>query len=272
VLHKVDIYGQATVERCTLRAVASSLATWTEGEGTVRASKRGSQIMGLERSLAVLVSLVLLILGLCVGCGEPPPVDMSLLTGDPCEPPCWQGLTPGECTEDDVSEFLQTSKMVNRGSVFRGDRTTATAGVVGVSIQWRSTSARGRAHNSFAVDAGVLNHITIYPDYDLTLERLIGRYGPPEKYISYLSGFERQWVDVTLYYPTHGFTVYLLLRPDDATLKPESKVASIWYFRAAPLERFLQLGWEAGYFSSVPARAQEFGHDWQGYARVPLHY
>ena len=218
----------------------------------------------------VLLCANLAMLAAGVGCREPPAPDMSLLTGDPCEPPCWQGLTPGESAEDDVNDFLETSELVDPGSVIRGDRTSATEGVVGVGIRWRSTAARGRGANSFAVDAGVLNHITIYPDYDLTLERLIERYGPPEKYVSHLSGYERQWVDVTLYYPTHGFTVYLMLRPDDATLKPESKVVSIWYFRAAPLERFLQLGWEAGYFSSVPAGAEEFGHDWQGYGRVPL--
>jgi hypothetical protein len=225
----------------------------------------------VERTpLRVLLYVSFSMLAVCAGCGEPPPVDMSLLTGEPCEPPCWQGLTPGESSEDDVNEFLETSKLVNRGSVFHSDITTAGSGVVGVSIQWLSSSARGRVQNCFAVHAGLLSHIFLHPDYDLTLERLIERYGPPERYTAHLSGCERPWVDVTLYYPTHGFTVYLTMRPDDATLKPESKVEKIWYFRAAPLEQFLELGREAGYFSSIPANAEEFGRDWQGYGPIGL--
>jgi len=265
----VDIYGQATVERCTLRAVASSLATWTEGEGTVRASKRGSQIMGLERSLAVLVSLVLLILGLCVGCGEPPPLDMSLLTGEPCEPPCWQGLTPGESTEEDVAEFIRATGFVDTRTIYRG-RLTRRGEVVGVSIQWRSTAGVGGRSNSFHIEGGVLKDIIISPDYDLTLQRLFERYGPPEKYRAILQGFERQWVDVILFYPTHGFTVYLALRPDDPTLEPDSRVESVWYFRAAPLELFIELGWEAGHLGTAPSEWPELLRDWQGYGRVEL--
>ncbi|HUW96175.1 MAG TPA: hypothetical protein VMW58_10345, partial [Anaerolineae bacterium] len=71
--------------------------------------------MGLERFLAVLVNLGVLILGLCVGCGEPAPLDKSLLTGEPCEPPCWQGLVPGTSTEAEVDEFLATSEYVEPG-------------------------------------------------------------------------------------------------------------------------------------------------------------
>ena len=230
--------------------------------------------MRVERTLrTVLLCLGVLMVAMSAGCGEPPPLDMSLLTGEPCEPPCWQGLTPGESTEDDVAEFIRVTRFVDTRTTYRG-RITRGGEVVGVSIQWRSTAARSRnvASNSFDIDTGVLEHITIYPDYDLTLERLIGRYGPPEKYTSYLSGFERQWVDVTLYYPTHGFTVYLALRPEDATLKPESRVTSIWYFRAAPLERFVELQCEAGYLGGSPEETLEFLRDWQGYGRVPLHY
>jgi hypothetical protein len=165
---------------------------------------------------------------------------------------------------------LETSKLVNRGSVFRDDRTTAGAGVVGVSIRWRSTSARGGAPTSFAVDAGVLNDIHIYPDYDLTLQRLFERYGPPEKYAATLQGFERLWVDVTLFYPTHGLMVDLVLRPDDATLQPESSVTDVWYFRAAPLERFLELRYEAGYGGPTPDERLKSLRDWPGYGAIEV--
>jgi hypothetical protein len=225
--------------------------------------------MPTSKLVALVLAAAALLIAACVGCGEPPPLDTSLLTGEPCEPPCWQGLTPGESTEEDVAEFMRTTRFVDTRTVYRG-RITRAGEVVGVSIQWRSTFGGGRGYNSFDIHAGVLSHITIHPDYDLTLERLIGRHGPPEKYNANLSGYERQWIDVTLYYPTHGFTVYLVLYPNDATLRPDSSVESVWYFRAAQLGRFLELGWEAGRFGSVPAPGEEFGRDWQGYGPIPL--
>ncbi len=228
--------------------------------------------MGLARSLVVLINLGCLIVGLCGGCGEPPPLDRSLLTGEPCEPPCWQGLTPGESTEEDVAEFMRTTRFVDAGSVRRSSYTRLTQGgeeVAGVVIHWRSSWGLS-ACNDFCVEEGVLNSITICPSPGVTLGGLIERYGAPEKYIANLQGYERRWIDVTLFYPTHGFTVYFTLTPEDATLQPESSVASVWYFRAAPLERFIELGWEAGYYGTTPARWPEFLRDWSGYGPIEL--
>ena len=218
-----------------------------------------------------LLCLALVIAAISSGCGEPPPLDTSLLTSEPCEPPCWQGLTPGVSTLQEVNEFVRTSGFVNpqtlfRSGVYRGGER------VGLSIEWGSAAGRGRGYNDFIVESGVLKYIIIYPDYDLSLERLFERYGPPEKYVANLRGVERRWVEVTLYYPTHGFTVELVRRYDDTTLtlKPESRVASVWYFRAAPLERFLELGCEAGIYGGTPDDWLESLRDWPGYGPIPL--
>jgi hypothetical protein len=208
------------------------------------------------------------------GCGEPPPLDTSLLTGEPCRPPCWQGLTPGESTEEDVAEFMKTTSFVDARTVSTSSFTRVTrAGeeVARVTTRWRS-SAGLRKCNSLSIEDGVLTDIMICHDLGLNLGSLIDRYGPPEKYRAILQGFERQWVDVILFYPTHGFTVYLALRPGDPTLDPESKVAEVWYFRAAPLERFMKLGWEAGHLGTDPSEFPEFLRDWQGYGPVSLDY
>jgi len=208
----------------------------------------------------------------CVGCTQPPPLDMTLLTGEPCEPPCWQGLTPGQSTEEDVAAFMESTGFVDTRTVHRAGFTRLTRDgeeVAGIGIHWSSSAGLGPC-NHLSIEEGVLKYITICPDYNLALERLFDRYGPPEKYHAILQGFERRWVEVTLFYPTHGFTVDVVLAYDDGTLQPESSVASMWYFRAAPLDRFIELGWEAGYFGRTPARWPEFLHDWQGYGPILL--
>ncbi len=223
--------------------------------------------MRVERTMRTMLLLVSFsILAICASCGEPPPLDMSLLTGEPCEPPCWQGLTPDESTEEDVAEFMTTTRFVDTRTIDRRSL-TRRGEVVGVGIHWDSPAGRS---NTLYIEGGVLNGIRISPDYDLTLQRLFERYGPPEKYRAILKGFERRWVDVMLFCPTHGFTVYLALRPDDPTLEPESKVAEVWYFRAAPLERFMELGWEAGHLGTDPSEFPELLRDWQGYGPIEM--
>jgi hypothetical protein len=224
----------------------------------------------------LVATLVLLCLGLCAGCGEPPPLDRSLLTGEPCEPPCWQGLTPGESTLEEVDEFIRTSGFVNTRTMYRV-RMTRGGEVVEVDISWDSAAGGFGPHNSFRVQGGVLKDITIRPDYALTLEQIFERYGPPEKYHAILQEVEVRFADITLFYPAHGFIVYLSRRPDctdsgapEITLAPESQVGSVWYFRAAPLERFLELRDEAGYGGPPPDRILESLHDWEGYGLIEL--
>jgi hypothetical protein len=218
-----------------------------------------------------LLFLALLMAAICTGCGEPPPLDMSLLTGEPCEPPCWQGLTPGVSTHSEVNEWMRTSGFVNTRSVSRSTHTRLTRGgdeVAGVTIWWCSRAGLCRGSNRFSTESSVLDDITIRPDYPLTLERLFERYGSPEKYVANVPIGGPLYYQVTLFYPTHGFTAYLRVSID-GTLQPESRVASVWYFRAAPLERFLELRWEQGVVSSTPDEQLEYLRDWPGYGPIP---
>ncbi len=217
--------------------------------------------------------MALLIAATSHGCGEPPPLDMSLLTGEPCEPPCWQGLIPGESTEEDVAEFMSTTRFVDTRSVRRGSYTRSTRGgeeVAGVTIHWRSSAGLLSTCNYFSIEEGVLKYITICPYRGVTLGRLIDRYGPPEKYIARRPISGPLYYDVTLFYPTHGFTVDLVLPYEDGALQPESSVADVWYFRAAPLERFIELAREAGVYSGTPNKTLEALSDWPGYGPIEL--
>ncbi len=38
---------------------------------------------------------------------DPQEVDLSLLTGEPCEPPCWYGITPGLTRDEEMAAILE---------------------------------------------------------------------------------------------------------------------------------------------------------------------
>jgi hypothetical protein len=44
-------------------------------------------------------------------------VDKSLITGDPCSPPCWHQLVPGESTEEEALEILQDLPFVDENTI-----------------------------------------------------------------------------------------------------------------------------------------------------------
>lgn len=223
-----------------------------------------------ESLLRVALALPLLIPATSVGCRVSAPVDTSLLTGEPCEPPCWHGLTPGVSTEEDVNEFVRTSELVDRSTLFRGDVTSGRGDVVGVMLQWWSAADMANVPrqlgNSIVIKDGLVQYMTIWLDVEVTLQGLLERYGSPEKFTAWWEGVEVSYVKVTLYYPRHGFTTTLIIPPYDVQLTPESEVVGVWYFRAAPLEEFFELSREIGY----PTVSDDVLQDWQGYGPMEL--
>jgi len=260
--------------RSACGAVALLLKWATVCEMKIRLCRRALQSMATQRRVATgLVWAGLLSLGLGVGCAGPPPIEMSLLTGDPCEPPCWQGLTPGQSTEDDVLEFLRSSRFVDTRTIYRAALSRGGQ-VVGTSIQWRSTAARRSNvdNNDFAIEGGVLRDMIIYPDYDVTLESLLQRYGPPDKFHVMVTGRHVPELRVTLFYPTRGFTATLELPADELVLRPETNVIQVWYSEAGPLETFIELGisYVGTYLGTTPEQWSQSLRDWPGYGAIEV--
>ena len=215
------------------------------------------------------VALLVLLLVASVRCGPLVPVDDSLLTGSPCKPPCWQGLTPGVSTEDQVNEFLRSSPFVQRSTIYRA-RVARGAEMAGVSIDWLSTANVQGAHavNSFRVQHGVLRDLMVYLDSKATLKQLLDVYGAPAAFSAGRTGVEFTRVDVVLLYPEHGFIAFLALDAYHPSLHPDSTLSKVWYFETAPLDEFLELTREVGFFSG--SVGVDSFRDWEGYGPIAV--
>jgi hypothetical protein len=230
------------------------------------------------------MALAALVTGGCVVCNlgsesraptpvGPAPIDVSLLTGKPCEPPCWQGLVPELSTEDDVNVFLETSKFVDRESIFRGEITTGSGDVIGISVQWRSSAGDYgvQGANSFDIEGGVLRSIETYLDFEVTLEELLERYGPPTRLRARFAEIQRVDAEVTLYYPELGLIARLYIEPsgDHFELQPECTIQRVWYFSPQPLEDLCDLS-GAIPFPDKPEHIDTVLQRWQGYGPIEL--
>jgi hypothetical protein len=215
--------------------------------------------------LALAVAMVLLGASL-VSCALGGPVDRSLLSGDPCEPPCWQGLVPGFSTAQEVEDVLAASEYVKQDSVQRerwgGFRT----------IWWESTAswASGSGRNAAVIKGEMLQVLMLCLDYELALEDIVGRYGTPEKLWAARTSLGGVEVAVRLYYPGEGLIPTLVLQPTNGyyELEPGSKVTAVRYFAPTSLEGLIDFG------ESIPFPPREYVDtdlaDWQGYGPIDV--
>jgi hypothetical protein len=222
------------------------------------------------RRVTIAVVWLLALAAPLVGCRATPqatpgprgPVDRSLLTRDPCEPPCWQGLTPGVSTQEEVLEYIAESDYV--GDHYREPH------AFGTTIWWQST-LRGRGVDTssfFATKSGTLAVMMIYLDYEVAVKDLLAKHGPPEKLWAQWSTGDSGVAFVNLYYPTQGFMTQLEVTPSDGyhEVLPQTKVARVWYFPPGSLEGLPSLR----FFIPFPPREYMDAEleDWRGYGRI----
>ncbi len=198
-------------------------------------------------------------------CSLQGPVDKSLLTGKPCQPPCWQRLVPGVSTQEEVLGYIKRSYYVGYHSVYlQGDTTY---------IEWQSTqSGRGGATwNGFEFKSRLLTVISIYLDYELTLQHLVQGYGAPEKFTAYPGDPHTMNADVNLFYPALGLAARLESSLSDRgyELRPDTRVVRVWYFQPTSLDGLLDLA-DSVPFPHNKEAAQTMLQDWQGYGFIQL--
>ena len=195
---------------------------------------------------------------------QEPLVAQGLLEGEPCGPPCFQGLVPGSSTEDEVRQFLRS------GEYAVGPYSVIERSQQGVLVLTWDRRGLGGQKNEFQIQDDVLSLTSMYVDSDVTLEQVVNRYGAPDKFVAdlYLSG--RVYTLVGLFYREVGMILDLHLYDDVPQLKPETKVARVWYFEPVSLDEAIAVlaGKKGQALEDFEQEQLGYWHDWQGYGVV----
>lgn len=127
----------------------------------------------------------------CSGCKTDPLIDRSFLTGQPCEPPCWYGITVGESDEDDVISVLSELQFVNQQSISKS--------VDDDILYWFSCShPADKDCGDIILVNGKVDRIIVSVHFKLTFKQVVEKLGVPDRVRYYL------------YHPdTGGCIVYL---------------------------------------------------------------
>jgi len=153
-------------------------------------------------------------------------VDRSILTDSPCAAPCWQGIVPG--TPMAIEEITQILEVLpNVGRIRQHSLPTGTE----IYWRWKQWPWRQTGYNSVFLMGGVVHHITLSVEFDLTIEEVLNKYGLPAA-----TNYgppplpEEPYVWMNLLYPTQGlwFRAEVYTRVDPV-LQPTTRVFEVTY-------------------------------------------
>jgi len=184
--------------------------------------------VGKYLRMLLLTMAVVLIGGVLVWVGLETSADkggtvQGILTGAPCAPPCWQGITPGTSMErQEVIRLLK--KIPNVDTVWES----------GAAIRWtwKQWPSEGTGYNSVYVSwDGVVHDIMLSVDFDLTVEEILDQYGLPDATNFVVAGVpEHAYGAMNMFYPAHGFYCTAEVLPyDKPVLEPESRIFQVLY-------------------------------------------
>lgn len=188
----------------------------------------------------------------------------KLITNPNCSPPCWNGMTPGRTTVEEVKESFPFTKEV------RDDETGWAMNLHGYSDYFIWSYLGNRITGQMGFHDHVLSQITIFGQLDLSLQKAISFFGTPESIAvseSIISNLHKQARMVNILFPEDG--VSLMFYSYNMTiirLRPNTDIISVSYvdpshFRETLEERITQIS---------PSDFMDRYFPWQGYIDMPI--
>jgi hypothetical protein len=164
---------------------------------------------------------------------NPPDIaDGGFLSGEPCAPPCFWGIVPGNTTEAEAKQILQTKGLSQGCKAYDNE---ARSGTRGINCQFIMNI-------SFQLGTDIVYAVGFRPSQKITVEDVITKYGKPDSVSVLPSGIPEDPHTVMLLYYNRMNTRLNL--PDQTGItflvKPSTEVENIAYFDVDRYEKFLR--------------------------------
>ncbi len=200
-----------------------------------------------KRNIKFLFLLFILFTALSGGCAYslerdascPPCVSPSAAMPTLC-PPCWQGLIPGQSSEQDVMDFLEHKlTQQEKGQAMNSLSARSDCQV----FRWLTRQGSGidleNRVREIHVEHGKISYILVeMPWFGPTMEDVIEIYGPPEYVFSLLAvGPDGEHYILEVYYPSRGLA--FKLHPTQVRrITPRTRVSAIEYYTPGDIKHF----------------------------------
>lgn len=148
--------------------------------------------------LTIVVFALMLILLLQLFSRKPDMVDIAVLGSEHCSLPCWQGLEPGQTTEEELVFALSDSRSLGQWQRTDNDNEHR------YSVEWRNPNWPNQ--NVLTVNRNILTEIVLLGPFATTAKDVLHTLGPPD-IVGYNSGYPGD-SSFAFYYSQLGSTFY----------------------------------------------------------------
>lgn len=190
----------------------------------------------MKKAFSMLV-LFLVASVLLAACTPPPPLksdkylqDTSLISGTPCAPPCFQGITVGLTTFSDAETLLKNNALFS--NVQKQDSSGRPP------LATFNTKAGEAIGQLTANDKGVVDALLVKLAPGVTTEQVIAKYGDP-KYVTGID-YSQTEVALALIFPDKGIVAWVAPGDANATLKPTDPVVVVLYIAPDGFPKLLE--------------------------------
>lgn len=159
-------------------------------------------------------------------------VDTSLVTGEPCAPPCWQTIVPGETSMEDARAIVEAAGFVVIENVRSGFQFANETGIACCEIG-HYLGMDGTVSESVAVILLRLAPIN-------ELGEVIAIHGEPSAVYTPDPGKGPQ-DQLSLVYAEARMILTVAVESAEDPMRPRSKVVDIAYFSGDPMDQIMQL-------------------------------
>lgn len=180
---------------------------------------------------------LILVLFLVAACSPPPELrndaflqDTSLIDGEPCGPPCWRDIVPGETDWNEARTILEDDTTLSDVRVEDDDETEEIA----ATFQQEGGVPCCLVYSETGETA---DQMLLQLAPDMTLEEVFEVLGEP----TYFTGAEvsPEQAAASLYYPDQNTIVYAFVDGVDGNIDEDSEVFATLYVRQEDMEQVL---------------------------------
>lgn len=185
----------------------------------------------------ILLGLLALVL-FAAACAPPPELrdpnmlqDTSLISGDPCEAPCWRGITPGETAWSDALTILEDDATIENLQTRTDDNSNAAL------AEWNQQGG-SPCCQMFSDDGEIVSVLLLRVAPIMTLSEVIDRHGAPTYVVG--STFTDNQSAVNVIYPEKNMVIYVFAEGAAGTVSQTSEVFAQLYVIPSQMELLIQ--------------------------------
>ncbi len=183
--------------------------------------------------------LLPVILVLLIAACAPPPVlrnekflsDDGLITGEPCESPCWRGITPGETAWSEALTILEDESDLTLDPVQDDPESEA------MGVQWKQDEG-DVCCQMISENGETVSLLFLQTAPDSTVGELVEVHGEPAYAIG--NPVTDDQAVVLLVYPEQQMVVLGFVPGAEGELSEDSEIIGIWYITPDNMELFTQ--------------------------------